>query len=64
MKNINLFITALLFTGLLAGCGKTGPLYRTPEPAPVVKQQNAAPNEAQSSSDTPDSDTKEINTSD
>jgi len=64
MKNINLFITALLFAGLLAGCGKTGPLYRTPEPAPVVKQQDVAPNETQSSPEIADSDTKKINEND
>ncbi|MFQ3176186.1 MAG: putative small lipoprotein YifL [Psychromonas sp.] len=56
MKNINLFITALFFAGLLAGCGKTGPLYRTPELAPVVKQQNV-----QSSPEIADSDTTKIN---
>jgi predicted small lipoprotein YifL len=63
MKNINLFMTALLFAGVLAGCGKTGPLYRTPEPATVVKPQNAAPNETQSSPEIADSDTKKINAS-
>jgi len=63
MKNINLFIISLLFAGLLAGCGKTGPLYRTPEPAAVVKQQNVAPNETQSLPEILDSDTKKINTS-
>lgn len=63
MKNINLFITALLFASVLVGCGKTGPLYITP--APVVKQQNVVPNEAQSSPETADSDSdsKEINAS-
>lgn len=55
MKNINLFIITLLFAGVLTACGKTGPLYRTPA---VVKQQNVAPNEAQSSPERPESDTK------
>lgn len=64
MKNINLFITALLFAALLAGCGKTGPLYRTSEPAPVVKQQSAAPNETLSSPEIADSDTQKINEND
>lgn len=58
MKNINLFITALFFAGVLAGCGKTGPLYRTPEPATAVKQQNV-----QSSPEIADSDTTKINAS-
>lgn len=58
MKNINLFIITLLFTGLLAGCGKTGPLYRAPEAASVIKQQNA-----QSLPEIADSDTKKINVS-
>jgi predicted small lipoprotein YifL len=64
MKNIYLFIIALLFAGVLTACGKTGPLYRTPEPAAVVKQQNVAPNEVQSSPQIADSDTQKINTSD
>lgn len=58
MKNINLFIISLLFAGVLAGCGKTGPLYRAPEPAPVVKQQKV-----QSLPEIADSDTKKINVS-
>lgn len=56
IKKISLFITTLLFAGVLAGCGKTGPLYRVPEPEPVVKQQNI-----QSSPEIADSDTKKIN---
>ncbi|HEY5716465.1 MAG TPA: lipoprotein [Psychromonas sp.] len=56
MKNIKLFITTLLFVSLLAGCGMSGPLYRTPKPAPVVEQQNKAPEEIQSSHELLDSD--------
>ena len=58
MKNINLFMTTLLFVALLAGCGKTGPLYRAPESAPVVKQHKV-----QSSPEIADSDTTKINAS-
>jgi predicted small lipoprotein YifL len=63
MKNINLCLSTLLFASVLAGCGKTGPLYRTPEPAPVVEQQNIAPNTTQSSLQTPDSNTQKSNAS-
>jgi len=30
MKNIKLLTTVLLISGLLAGCGMKGPLYRAP----------------------------------
>ena len=58
MKNINLFMTTLFFAGILVGCGKTGQLYRTPESATVLKQQNV-----QSSPEIADSDTTKINAS-
>lgn len=63
MKNIKLLITTLLFVSLLAGCGMTGPLYRTPKPAPVVEQQNIAPEEIQSSYELLDSDAKQASAS-
>ncbi|WP_415231354.1 LPS translocon maturation chaperone LptM [Psychromonas sp.] len=59
MKNINLSIAALLFAALLTGCGKSGSLYRTPEPETQVKPQNTAPSPAE----TADSDTKKITAS-
>ncbi|WP_372882352.1 lipoprotein [Psychromonas sp.] len=56
MKSIKLLITNLLFVSLLAGCGMSGPLYRTPKPAPAAEQQNTAPEEVQSSRELLDSD--------
>lgn len=60
MKNIKLLTTMLLFSGLLAGCGMKGPLYRAP-----VKQ-TATPvtvdkNEISEESTTAPEDTKQDN---
>ncbi|MGB5446699.1 MAG: lipoprotein [Psychromonas sp.] len=56
MKNIKLLITNLLFVSLLAGCGMSGPLYRTPKPATAAEQQNTTLEKIQSSSELLDSD--------
>lgn len=49
MKNIKLLTSVLLFSGLLAGCGMKGPLYRTPvkqEAAPVAVEKKEIHEEA------------------
>ena len=61
MKNIKLLIIMLFFINLLAGCGMAGPLYKPT--APVIEQQDIAPEKTQSSPAMPDSDAIEASAS-
>ncbi len=58
MKNINILLTTLFFSSLLAGCGMKGPLYRAPVEQPqteTLEQTEQQQNNQETSSEEPDS---------